>query len=368
MRSHGSLTSAKLLSIENSRSTHTYLVLLHSDGKVISVELEVRVHEPILGEGGNGTVFRAAVSPAVRGHSVVAIKKFWDMNTRDAEKECHHRIAQEYGSCRSIREMLGDFDYGGENFLMFVLVGDTLEMQWKTWWTVAHSAERGLKWVAYSRELKFIDAFLRDCAGFHKKFSHSDAHPSNICRRGDGSFVLIDWGHLRGKDGGVAGPWSSEYASPSYRGSMISPETCDVWSIGCIIIVHLSWLKGGTDAVESFMKHKREGPRKSLISKGVVDKTPYFYDGDALHSATQEQLNWLRDDFPGQVPILEAMLLIDHSRRIDMARASGKWSKTLEDKIPPGRYPCPQRGRRASILRRAALQILDSRGEGWMRR
>jgi len=354
--------------IKNSSNTRTStdkgpLSLHTNDGKVIPVELEVQAQESILGKGGNGTVFRAVVSPAIQGHSTIAIKVYKDMNNRNIEKECHSRIVREYGSCSSIREMLGYFDYGGAHYLCFVLVRADLEKQWCM---DARSTE--LKRVyTYPRELKFIDAFLRDCARFHKRFSHSDVHPRNISRRGDGSFVLIDWAHLRGKDEKIwEEPWSSEFASPSCKGSMISPKTCDVWSLACFIIVHLTWLKEGPAAVENFMKERKKLKRCS-ISKGPVDTTPYFHDGDVLHSAVQDQLNWLREDFPAQVTILEAMLFIDHTRRIDMAVASVEWSKTLDNTLSGGciPHPCLQRGS-APIIQRTLLQVLHSRGESCM--
>ncbi|KAF8246579.1 hypothetical protein K440DRAFT_644676 [Wilcoxina mikolae CBS 423.85] len=343
-----SRTNESSRSTEN--STNKYHVSLYTNKRrVISVELEVHAEGSILGKGGHGEVFRGVVTPEVRCHSAVAIKKFRDMSTRDVEKECHYRIVQEYGTSSAIREMLGHFDYGGEYFLMFVLVDDSLEMEWKTRY----------RWT-YSSELKHIDVFLRNCARFHKKFSHSDAHPRNICRRGDGSFVLIDWAHMRSIDEKIMEPWSSEYASPPCRGSMISPETCDVWSIGCTIVNHLSWLKGSPLAVE-FFAERRQRSKKSSTSKGPVDMTPYFHDGDALHSAVQGQLDWLRGDFPGQVAILESMLLIDHSLRIDMATASVRWSKTLEDEIPPVECVSPLvigRGRYRLLQRAVTWQRL----------
>ncbi|KAF8541722.1 hypothetical protein BDD12DRAFT_485469 [Trichophaea hybrida] len=358
---HVSLTTAMggnpWVSRTNGNSTNKYHVSLYTNKRVIiSVELEVGTEGSILGKGGHGEVFMANITPAVRCHSAVAIKKFRNMSTRDVEKECHYRIVQEYGTSPAIRELLGHFDYGGEYFLMFVLVGNSLEMEWKT----------GYRWT-YPSELRHIDIFLRNCAGFHKKFSHSDAHPRNICRRDDGSFVLIDWAHMRSINEKILEPWPSEYASPPCRGSNISPETYDVWSIGCTIVNHLSWLKGGPLEVSSFAE-RRQRSKKSSMSKGVVDITPYFHDDDSLHCAVQGQLDWLRRDFPGQVAILESMLLIDHNLRIDMATASVRWSKTLEDKIPSTEYVSPLiiQSRRDRMLQRAVSLFLDPRGERYM--
>ncbi|KAI0020908.1 protein kinase-like domain-containing protein [Xylariomycetidae sp. FL0641] len=138
---------------------------------------------------------------------------------------------------------------------------------------------------------------------------HYDLKPQNVLVRG-GTFVLADFGLSRLKDAGESSntPWQNttfDYAAPESR----HPETfqvgrvgraSDVWSLACIIMETLVYLRAGPDGVTRF--------RETRKFCGQSATTWAFHNDGEPSEGVGVQLKQLRSSVIPGMPALSFLL------------------------------------------------------------
>lgn len=110
-------------------------------------------------------------------------------------------------------------------------------------------------------------------------------------------------------------------------------RSVDIWSLGCVLLEALTWLKSGSEGLKEFQDHRTDNNTRL---KNVTGYESPFHDGSRVSPAVRDWFDYLRYKSPLDkftVPLVNLveheMLVEDAKRRIDASSLSRKLESIL---------------------------------------
>jgi len=276
----------------------------------------VTIEDKKLGEGAQGCVYRGILVPNAGNASSCAVKIFKYLKDFRRELKNLEYVQTVWGCTKAL-----DYVDNGHMWILFPLEGESLAQLFVTIPSKKPHAD-------------FLDdirtMFDAICALHNAGFVHLDIKPSNVLRRPEGGYCLIDFSTL------CSAPCSQK-SSPreacysEYGRRLESPGLwSDVFSAGATALENLVWEVKGPQGLEDF---RRERSREQYRTDST-EKTAFFdikgrASGWRRASVVNNHLDELAGQLPELIAVLRGMLEINLNERFSMNDVVNKWKRSL---------------------------------------